>query len=299
MFVGGSRCAPETKAAWAQRGSDPVVVSGLQQDSTALRSELFDKGFRCGHLRLAGQSGKRQVWTDGAVVIRVSTSADVLRNGVDAEIDWARRIGAVVPAQVPLAGPVPLLGAIATIWEWLDGAPATPEHAVAHGALLRTLHDRGGIPPRGAAPVDQLDSARSRLSLIRDGILRPVLAVLVEHAATVLRLADSGRLVLSHGDAHDRNLLVVDGVVHLLDFDSAGWAERHVDVASGMYAWRYNHHSEVAVQSFLDGYGPHPSLPDGRLDALVWVRRVRATCTRAAAGENVDARVEELRSTRP
>jgi Ser/Thr protein kinase RdoA (MazF antagonist) len=239
------------------------------------------------------------VWTDDAVVIRVSAAADVLRNDVEAELDWARRIGVVVPAQAPLAGPLHLPGAVATVWEWLDGEPATVAHAADHGAMLRTLHDRGGTPPRGAAPVDQLGSARNRLALVDDDDLRPILAGLIEHAATLLSLADSGRPVLSHGDAHDRNLLVVGGVVHLLDFDSAGWAERHVDVASGMYAWRHNHHCEVAVQAFLDGYGPHPDLPASLLDALVWVRRVRATCTRAAAGENVAARAQELQGTRP
>jgi Ser/Thr protein kinase RdoA (MazF antagonist) len=93
--------------------------------------------------------------------------------------------------------------------------------------------------------------------------------------------------------------LVVDEVLHLIDFDSAGWAERHVDVASGIYAWRHNHHSETAVKAFLTGYGTHPDIPADLLDALVWVRRVRATCTRAAAGENVDARTQELLSTWP
>ena len=268
-------------------------------DPDALRNSLLAQGFECGPLRSAGQSGKRQVWTDGRVIIRVSAAAAVLRNDVEAELEWARRIGVVVPAQRPLAGPFSLAGSIATVWERLDGEPAAPEHAEAHGTLLRTLHDQGGRQPDGTAMVDQLDSARMRLPLVRDEQLRLVLTGLVEHAATLLLQASSGQPVLSHGDAHDRNLLVVEGVVHLLDFDSAGWAERHVDVASGMYAWRHNHHAVEAVQAFLRGYGTHPHLPAGLLDALVWVRRVRATCTRAAAGENVDARMQELLTTRP
>ena len=239
------------------------------------------------------------MWTDGVVVVRVSTAKAVLRNGAESELDLAQRIGVVVPAQRPLAGPFYLAGATATVWEWLDGVPGAPEHAAAHGALLRTLHDRGGRQPDGVAMVDQLDSARMRLPLVSNEDLRTVLASLVEHAATVLLQAHSGCPVLSHGDAHDRNLLVVDGVVHLIDFDSSGLAERHIDVASGMYAWRHNHRSEVAVKAFLAGYGTHPDLPADRLDALVWVRRVRATCTRAAAGERVDTRIQELLATRP
>ncbi len=239
------------------------------------------------------------MWTDGMVVVRVSRATAVVRNDVEAEIDWARRIGAVVPAQRLLAGPFNMFGSTVTVWEWLDGALSTPEHAGAHGVLLRTLHDQGGRQPDGTVSVDQLDSARMRLLLIRNEDLQTVLAHLVERAATVLLHADSGRLVLSHGDAHDRNLLVVDEVLHLIDFDSAGWAERHVDVASGIYAWRHNHHSETAVKAFLTGYGTHPDISADLLDALVWVRRVRATCTRAAAGENVDARLQELMATQP
>ena len=268
-------------------------------DNDALREGLRAEGFSCGPLWPAGPSGKRQVWTDGVVVIRVSTAKTVLRNSVEDELGWACRIGDVVPAQRPIAGPFYLAGSTATVWEWLDGMPAAPQHAAAHGTLLRTLHDQGGRQINGAAIADQLDSARTRLPLIRDEYLRIILASMVEYAATVLLQANSGRPVLSHGDTHDRNLLVVDGVLHLIDFDSAGWAERHVDVASGMYAWRHNHRSEIAVKDFLAGYGTHPDLPADLLDALVWVRRVRATCTRAAAGETVDTRVQELLSAQP
>jgi Ser/Thr protein kinase RdoA (MazF antagonist) len=280
-------------------GSDPRKVTARHLDHDALREGLRAEGFNCGPLRPAGPSGKREVWTDGVVVVRVSRATAVLRNDVEAELDWARRIGAVVPAQRPLAGPFYLSGSTATVWEWLEGDFITPEHAGAHGALLRTLHDQGGRQPDGVTMVDQLDSARTRLPLICDEDLRTVLASLVEYAATVLLRANSGCLVLSHGDAHDRNILVVDEVLHLIDFDSAGWAQRHIDVASGMYAWRHNHHAETAVKAFLVGYGAHPDLPADHLDALVWVRRVRATCTRAAAGERVDTRVQELLVTRP
>ncbi len=59
-------------------------------------------------------------------------------------------------------------------------------------------------------------------------------------------------------------------------------------------AWRHNHGSETAVQEFLDGYGTHPDLPLEMIDALVWVRRLRSTITRATLGQNVGDRVAEL-----
>ena len=137
-------------------------------DIDALQKGLRAEGFSCGPLWPAGTSGKRQVWTDGVVVIRVSTAKTVLSNSVEDELNWARRIGDVVPAQRPIAGPFYLAGSTATVWEWLDGMPAAPEHAAAHGTLLRTLHDQGGRQIHGPAIADQLESARARLPLVRN-----------------------------------------------------------------------------------------------------------------------------------
>jgi thiamine kinase-like enzyme len=231
--------------------------------------------------------------------IRVSATRDVLVNAVKDELDWARRIGNVVPAQRPLSEPLVIGDWTVTLWQWLDGEPATTRNAAAHGALLRRLHDHGGQPPSDVEARDQLASARARLLRITNSATQRRLSEMVEHAAEILDQAASGQLVLSHGDAHDRNLLVVGGVLHLLDFDSAGWAERHVDVASGIYAWRYNHHDEAAVAAFRDGYGVHPDVPPALVDGLVWARRVRATCTRAAANQEVSSRLDELGRTRP
>jgi Ser/Thr protein kinase RdoA (MazF antagonist) len=58
--------------------------------------------------------------------------------------------------------------------------------------------------------------------LVRSAVIRKALGDLVEHAAALLDQADSGSSVLSHGDAHDRNILVVGGRLHLLDFGSSG-----------------------------------------------------------------------------
>jgi Ser/Thr protein kinase RdoA (MazF antagonist) len=242
---------------------------------------------------------KRQVLTDRQVLVRVAPTTAIMRNSPVEEVAWARRIGAVVPAQRPLADPLHWGDWTLTLWEWLDGVAATAADAWQHGNTLRRLHDLAGRSDDPTRSVDQLDSARERLPVIGEQQTRYRLAPLVDVAARVLRAADRGELVVSHGDAHDRNLLVVDGAVHLLDFDSAGMAHRHVDVASGVYAWRLNHRNDAAVDAFLAGYGEHHDLGRGALDDLVWVRRVCATCTRAAAGQDVSDRLVELEATVP
>ena len=271
----------------------------LHQDM--LTARLTEEGILCGTLELLHNSGKRAVWSDREqVVVRVATQGMPIRNDVHTEAHYATRIASVVPSQRLLLSPFSLNGIVVSVWEWLDGESVSLEHAEEHGATLRTLHDRARLQPSERDSVsDQLASARARLSLIPDRQTARFLGAMIETAELVLADAGSGNLVLAHGDAHDRNVLVVDGVLHLLDFDSAGPAERHVDIASGLYAWRLNHSSAQAAAAFLAGYGNHPDVPLNLLDALVWVRRVRATCTRAADGQDVSVRITELLTTKP
>lgn len=268
---------------------DPAVVQGVVRAA----------GIPCGPLLPVGAPAKRQVLTDGTALVRAATVDAVLLNHPADELAWARRIGAVVPAQRPLTEPLRWGNWTLTVWEWLDGFTVIPAHAWQHGATLRTLHDLAARPAEMHHRVDQLDSARGRLATIMDPGIRGQLSSLLDVAAGVVAAADQGDLVVTHGDAHDRNLLVVDRVVHLLDFDSSGVDHRHVDVASGVYAWRINHRDENAVNAFLDGYGEHPDLDRKALKGLVWVRRVRATCSRAAAGQDVRERLAELAQTCP
>jgi Ser/Thr protein kinase RdoA (MazF antagonist) len=268
-------------------------------DPETIRTAVLSAGVSCGPLTLVGAPAKRQVLTDGKVLVRAARNTAVVGNSPAAEVAWGRRIAAVVPSQRPLADPIVGGTWTLTVWEWLEGSAPTSADAWQHGHTLRRLHDRAARPDETGGSVDQLDSARERLAALPDLRVRCRLAAMLDVAAMVLAAADLGELVVSHGDAHDRNLLVVDGVVHLLDFDSAGLAHRHVDVASGVYAWRLNHRNEAAVGAFLDGYGEHPDLDRHSLDALVWVRRVRATCTRAAAGQDVSERLAELERTFP
>jgi aminoglycoside phosphotransferase (APT) family kinase protein len=268
-------------------------------DPEAVRAAVQSAAVSCGALTLVGAPAKRQVLTDGKVLVRAAPTTVVARNSPAAEVAWGRRIAAVVPSQRPLADPIVWGAWTLTVWEWLEGAAPTAVDAWQHGSTLRLLHDRADRPEDAAGSVDQLDSARERLAAVSGLGVRARLAAMLDVAATVLAAADLGELVVSHGDAHDRNLLVVDGVVHLPDFDRAGLAHRHVDVASGVYAWRLNHRDEVAAGAFLDGYGEHPDLDRPSLGALVWVRRIRATCTRAAAGQEVSERLAELDRTFP
>ena len=217
-------------------------------------------------------------------------------NDAVTELAMAARLAAVVPTQrALLAHPLTHAGADVTVWSWLHGQPLTGADAHAQGAILRRLHDHAQLR---AAEVscdgDQLASARARMRNLGYPATRAVLTALLDRAGAVLTATDQGEAVLSHGGAHDANMLLVDGVVHLLDFDTTGPAPRLLDVASGLYSWALRHPDLGAARAFLAGYGPHPSVDPAALAALIWVRRVRGTCTRAANGQDVTARIGEL-----
>lgn len=209
----GSTQACESRGSLNRKGADPAEVAADQLAPEELQQELLARHITCGALWPAGPSGKRQVWSDGVIMIRVSATSDVLVNAVKDELYWARRIGNAVAAQLPLFEPLVISDWTVTLWQWLDGEPATARNAAAHGGLLRRLHDHGGQPPSDVEAVDQLTSARARLSSITNRATQHRLSDMVEHAAEILDQAASGQLVLSHGDAHDRNLLVVGGVL--------------------------------------------------------------------------------------
>jgi Ser/Thr protein kinase RdoA (MazF antagonist) len=284
-----------------RKGYDSMRMNSELLNQSTLASRLAEEGIQCGTLELLHSAGKRAVWSDrGQVVVRVANQGMLVKNDLYAEAQYAARIASVVPAQRLLLSPFLFNDVVVSVWEWLDGKPVSLEHAEEHGATLRTLHDRALLQPSEHVSVsDQLERARSRIPLIPDRQTARLLSEMLETGQLVLDGSSSGSLVLTHGDAHDRNVLAVDGLLHLLDFDSAGPAERHVDVASGLYAWKLNHSSEQAASAFLAGYGNHPDVPFDSLDSLVWVRRVRATCTRAADGQVVSGRIAELLSSKP
>jgi Ser/Thr protein kinase RdoA (MazF antagonist) len=274
-------------------------VPELNVDYVTIRRAILESGVSCGQLTPVVNAGKRLVLTDGSLVARVALPGDHTRNTPSEEVLWARSIAGVVPAQRPVAEPL-LHGSLAvTLWEWLNGSELTIRDAHAHGATLRKLHDYATPPDSPHVYVDQLDKARSRINSVGDDSLRRILISMLELAATVLERSDAGAIVVSHGDAHDRNTLMVDNTVHLLDFDSSCLAQRHIDVASGVYAWRLNHRDEAAVREFLSGYGAHSDLDCVSMEDLMWVRRFRATCTRAAAKQDVTCRLRELIDTSP
>ncbi len=270
-------------------------------NKTLLVARLMEYGIQCDSLELVHDAGKRDVWSDREhVVVRVTPRGMPVRNDPYMEARWAVRIASVVPAQRLLLPPFSFNDTVVSVWGWLDGEAVSLEHAEEHGATLRELHDRAPLQPfELSSASDQLATARARIPLIADHPTAGLLNDLLNSAEAILTGAASGNLVLTHGDAHDRNVLAVGGVLHLLDFDAAGPAERHVDVASGLYAWKLNHSSTKAAEAFLAGYGSHPDVAPNLLEALVWVRRVRATCTRASSGQVVTSRMAELLTTKP
>jgi Ser/Thr protein kinase RdoA (MazF antagonist) len=240
---------------------------------------------------------KRLVLSDQRhIVVRMHRPGDVTVNRPAQEIAWARRCGEVITVQLPLTDDlVHLDGATGSLWAWVEGRPLSAGDAFAHGQLLRTLHDGAPLAAHERETTsDQLASARRRLTAMGSTRVALLLTGLVDIAHKRLKMVDAGDVVLAHGDAHDRNLLVGKSGLVLLDFDTTGPQVRTIDVAYGLYSYRKHLDDPRAPAAFLAGYGPHPRLDPKTLELLVTVRHLRAAVTRASQGHDVETRVAFL-----
>lgn len=269
-------------------------------DLELLSRELRARGLPCADLHPFDRGAKRFVVSDGrAVVARCSPSGGGAAGDAAAELGWAHRFAAVVPVQRPLLNePFDVDGWTVTAWEYVPSAvDAGPEHAAAHGALLRKLHDGVTLTPsEKRAPSDQLRTARARLPALA-GLRPDVAPALTAHVAAAQRILDDGPHhdnVGAHGDSHDRNLVVTPaGGLVLIDFDSAGPAPRTLDLVAGVFTYRNDFGDEAAATRFLNGYGTD-AVDMALIEQRLWVRLVRDTCARAQFGEDVRAAMSRL-----
>lgn len=281
-----------------RRRSDPELVSLL----SVVTRQLQRAGVTCGPLVPLAGGAKRTVLTDGeSVVTRTMRVDDPTLAPMDAEIAWALRAARTTRVQVPLVAHPLVSGGLATsVWQFLPADRAVNLGDIRElGALLARLHKQA--PEGPVPPVSQLTTAEQRLRLL--GQTRPETASrlrpLLDTAHAVLARQPVEPVVAVHGDAHDRNVLHTATGLVLIDFDSAGWGPPSLDLASVAYACRYRFGNLDAVDDLLDGYGPNAHVDRATLMDLSWVRRVRAACTRAHQGEDVDELLVSLRRDMP
>lgn len=267
-----------------------------------VQSQLRQAGINHGELEVFDQALKRTVLTDGeSVVTRSMRTGDPTLAPMEKEIEWALRASETTRVQVPLV-PYPLVsGEVTTsVWQFLPvDRPVLTSDIGEIGELLKGLHQQ--TPNARVDPISQLETAEQRMrSLITDrpataSLLRPLL----NKAHRVLERERASGIVAVHGDAHDRNVLHTPEGLFLIDFDSAGWGPPTLDLASVAYVCRYRFQDLSLIQDLLTGYGPPHIADHDTLMDLTWVRRVRATCTRANRGEDVSALVENLYREEP
>ncbi|WP_460660509.1 phosphotransferase enzyme family protein [Kribbella swartbergensis] len=183
-----------------------------------------------------------------------------------------------------------------TVTPWIDGVRAaetglTTEQWTEYGVLLRRVHEaepperlRNALPRR--SPVDAripalAEQLQTRLTTHEpeDDLEAELAAVWREHQDTITGLIhvrppepSGGPRVVCHADPHLGNVLV-DGRVHLIDWDDVVLAPREQDLMfllGGMGSLGPTTPEELAA--FFTGYGDVEPDPD----AVTYYRHVRA-----------------------
>ncbi|WP_350280839.1 aminoglycoside phosphotransferase family protein [Kribbella sp. HUAS MG21] len=180
-----------------------------------------------------------------------------------------------------------------TVTPWIDGTRAaetglTCEQWSEYGVLLRRVHDaeppprlREALPQRShidARTPALAEEVRVRLAEPECEVQESLAAVWAQYDSVIADLlanrppAPVGPRVVCHGDPHLGNVLV-DGGVHLIDWDDVIHAPREQDLMfmlGGMGELGPTTPGEL--DAFLDGYGPH-AFDD---EAIRYYRHVRA-----------------------
>jgi len=178
-------------------------------------------------------------------------------------------------------------------WEALAGAPlherlehtAEPTLLADVGASLRWLHDEAG-------PVDAVHDADAEAAVVERwlalarahcGNADAVMAAPAERVVSGLRGVPPGGTVTLHRDFHDKQVLVADDGVGLIDLDTLARGDAALDVANFLVHLELRVlqgllHDAVAVgAAFLDGYGGTP----GNVQVYADAARLRLACVYA------------------
>ena len=176
---------------------------------------------------------------------------------------------------------------------WIDGVPLdagndSPElhRLVGRTSALIQRHGRSWVPPSGfIRPTWDVDALVGPRSLWGDyaelDALAPAELELLHRAAYVVRrrLGAFGRAAdrfgLTHGDLMPDNILVANGVPHVIDFDDGGYGWYLYDLATLLADKVTDPAYDRVRDAWVDGYRSVALLPDEHLrelDVLVMAR---------------------------
>ncbi|MSO64883.1 MAG: hypothetical protein EXQ85_03615 [Alphaproteobacteria bacterium] len=141
------------------------------------------------------------------------------------------------------------------------GAAPTPEQATALGALIGRLHV---VSPRFAGGdkhrLDHAASIRRKFpALARRVAHRPDDLALYRRVAEALpaaldRVGDAAPMSPTHGDTHAFNVLVQDGRLTLMDFETCGYGHMSHELASFCWSATKNNFAPEIARNFLEAY---------------------------------------------
>lgn len=263
--------------------------------------------------------------TDEAVVVRVrsSTHVELPRAGVLARVEspgkaslaarqvaiasvWVSRGAPVSTLVCPQLQPFIFDNASVTLWQKLDGCPATEPADL--GRTVQTLHSA----TRNNSPADL--PALDYLTDIADWIDRrtdwPAEADRAEFEQRYVRLkhwwdseamADPLGVLLVHGDIHrDNTIVTADRGVVLVDLEDSGIGPASWDLVPLAVGVRRFGDSPEDFRAFITGYGSNPFLWSGferlceiyELSITVWA--IRCAVNSPEVLEQAQVRVEGL-----
>jgi len=176
---------------------------------------------------------------------------------------------------------------------WIDGVPLdagddSPElhRLIGRTSALIQRHGRSWVPPPSfSRPTWDVDALIGPRSLWGDyaelDALAPAQLELLHRAADVVRRRlgafgrGADRFGLTHGDLMPDNILVANGVPHVIDFDDGGYGWYLYDLATLLADKVIDPAYDRVRDAWVDGYRSVAPLPDEHvreLDVLVMAR---------------------------
>jgi Ser/Thr protein kinase RdoA (MazF antagonist) len=174
--------------------------------------------------------------TSEHVVIRVARTMDYWKDA-EKEVAVARWLASHgLPAtQTADVGPQPVEvdGYPVTVWRLIEGGKPQRDDVALLGRVLRRLH---ALPPPTDFQLPEMDilgrvEPRIQSSTVADADKEFLLDLLADLRSELLRVRYALGSCAVHGDAHNGNLMLIDGEPVLIDLERFAWGQAEWDLA--------------------------------------------------------------------
>jgi Ser/Thr protein kinase RdoA (MazF antagonist) len=173
------------------------------------------------------------------------------------------------------------------VYSWIVGEELgksmTPDNAFLHGELLARLHD---FAEQWTPPVPFVVNDYTQVFHFPgeevlwnadlcgyETLFREALSAANE---LIHDLRERDPILLTHGDLHQRNCKLHEGVLRPIDFEDVMWATRGLDVGTTLFYLSRCYDYTALLPSFRDGYDSVAPWPEGQANELQQLRFPRA-----------------------